>query len=813
MQDLIDAVRYAARRLRLTPGFTLAALVTLALGIGANTALFSVVHAVLLRALPFKEPERLYSVWSRHTSTDRYPFQLAEFCDYRDQNKTLEVLAGFANWSASLADDGPAERVPGLRVSDSFFEMLGARPLLGRALRTGDDTPGSEKVVVLSFGFWQRRFGGDAGIVGRSVNLNGEAYNVVGVLDRGFVFPIPSVELAIPLAPDHDPWRHDRNTTHFVRLIGRARPGVSGAEIVADLDPIAQRLKAMFPDSYARKSGVLVVSYHEELTQKFSRTLWLLLGAVGLLLLIACANLANLMLVRAGDRRKDMAIRLALGASRSQLIRELLVESALLALGGAALGLLLARWAVPILVALNPAALPQAIEIRISLPVLFFTLGAAVLSGLTFGLAPAVRAARDGANADLQAEGRGAAGTLDRSRSRGLIVTGQIALMMVLLVGTGLLVRSFREVMRVEPGFDPAVLTVRLSLPRKDYGQTAKVARFYRELEARVARIPGVTSVAAANHVPLDGAQASADYKVSDRPPASEDQVPTALYRMVTPAYFRTMGIPVVAGRAFVEEDREGGPLVAIISQALARQSFPDRDAVGQHLLVDDNPAGYRSLEIVGVAGDVKHASLEADAEPHLYVPYAQTHPELLVWLTSNQFLVVRTKVAPLSLADAIRRELQTVDPRVASADARTSGYYVEAASASRRFTLRLLAIFAALALVLAALGIYGVTSYAVFQRTREIGIRRALGARMNGILGLVLLDSAKQAALGMVLGLFGTVAANHTLASQLYGVKATDPATYAAVVVLLSLLALGASLPPAWRATRVDPVVALRQD
>ncbi len=813
MESLIQDVRYAVRLLRKTTGFTLVALATLALGIGANTALFSVVYAVLLQALPFERPERLYAVWSRHTSADRYPFQLPEFCDYRDQNKTLETLAGYANWSANLTGGGPAERLAALRVSESFFEMLGAHAFLGRTLRPPDDAPGNEKVVVLSFGLWQRRFGGDPGVVGRNLTLNGESFSVVGVLERSFFFPVRDIELAIPLAPDKDPWRQNRDSTNFIRVIGRARDGVSRAQIVDDLEAVGRRLQKEFPDSYARKQGILAVPYRQELTRNFSQALWVLLGAVALLLLIACANLANLMLVRASDRRREMAIRQAMGARQSRLARQLLIESALLALGGALLGILLARWAVPALVALSPASLPRAREIQLNGPVLLFTLGATALAALASGLVPALRAARVDPNADLKAEGRGSAGAMDRSRTRGLIVAGQIAVMMLLLTGTGLLVKSFREVMRVEPGFDSGVLTVRLSLPRKDYGEILELSQFYGQLETRIAALPGVRSVAAVNHVPLNGALASTDYKVADHPTASESQLPTALYRMVTPTYFQTMGIPLVAGRAFGDDDRAGGALVAIISQALARQSSPDRNPIGEHLLVKDTPDGFRSMRIVGVVGDVRHASLESAVEPHLYVPYHQTHRELLVWLTANQFLVVRSGGAPLALAEPIRRELQAVDPNVASADIRLSGDYVEAAAASRRFSLRLLTSFACLALVMATIGIYGVAAYSVTQRTREIGVRMALGARMNDIFAVVLGEGARRTAAGIGLGLACTLAVSRTLQSLLYGVRATDPATYAGVMALLFFVTLAACLLPAWRASRVDPLLALRQD
>jgi predicted permease len=813
MEGLVQDLRYAVRRLARTPGFTLVALVTLALGIGANTAIFSVVHGVLLRALPFQDPDHLYFLWSRHTSTDRYPIQLPEFCDYRDQNRTLESVAAFGNWNPNLTGDGPAERVSGLRASGNLFATLGVQAVVGRALAAADDTPGQEKVVVITYGLWQRRFGGDPAIVGRPLILNGEPFTLVGVMPRDFFLPIRTAEVAIPLAPDRDPWRQNRTSTSFLRAIGRARAGVGRAQVTEDLDGILRRLQKEYPASYGSKRGLLAVPYAEELTRNFSQGLWVLLGAVALLLLIACANLANLMLVRATERRRDMAIRQALGASRSELLRQLLVESALLSLGGALLGALLARWSVPLLVALSPEALPRARDIHVSLPVLLFTLGVAVLAAVVFGLVPALRAARVDPNRDLKAEGRGAAGAAERSRTRGWIVACQVALMMMLLTGAGLLWKSFREVMRVDAGFDPNVLTMRLSLPRKDYGELVKVSQFYRQLEARVAALPGVSSVAAVNQVPLNGALASAEYKVADRPPASDDNLPTAQYRLVTPEYFKTMGIPLISGRAFNDDDREGGAPVVVISRGLARQAFADRDPLGKYLLVRDAQARFRPLQIVGVAGDVRHTSLEAEVEPHAYLAYHQTHRDVLVWLTNNQFLLVRTAGPALALSEAVRRELQAVDSTVAAADVRASGYYLDNATAGRRFSLELLAGFAVLALAMAAIGIYGVVSYTVAQRTREIGVRLALGADMGDIARMVVGEGVRRTAVGVVVGVAGALAASRAVSGMLYGVAATDPVTYAAVIALLVAVTVAASLLPAWRASHVSPLTALRED
>jgi putative ABC transport system permease protein len=415
-------------------------------------------------------------------------------------------------------------------------------------------------------------------------------------------------------------------------------------------------------------------------------------------------------------------------------------------------------------------------------------------------------------NQDLKAEGRSGSGSREQGRVRGMSVAAQVALMMVLLSGAALLFRSFREVMRIEPGFDAGVLTVRMSLPRPPYGEAATISRFYRELESRVRALPGVVSVSASNHIPLNGALATVDYKVADRPPASEDQLPTAQYRMVTPRFFETMGIPLLAGRAFGDDDREGGAAVGVISRSLARQSFPDRDPVGLHLMVQ-NPDGFHSVEIVGVAGDVKHGTLEADALPHLYVPYHQAPRSAVVWLANNQYLEVRAAGDALAFADPVRRELAAVDPNVAAADVRETGFYLDGAAAPRRFALVLVSLFAAVALVMAAVGIYGVVSYTAAQRTRETGVRLALGATMRDILASVLGEGVRRTAVGLGVGLLAALAAGRALQGLLYGVAATDPLTYAGVVVLLVAIALAASFLPAWRAARLDPLSALRRE
>lgn len=814
--ELWTDVKAALRRARRTPGFSGVAALTVALAIGANAALFSVVYAVLLRPLPYGDPDRLLLVWTRHPSTDRYPFQLAEFCDYRDQATTIRSIAGYANWSPNLLSDQPAERLLGLRVTGNLFETLDVKAALGRTFTADDDRPGNQKVAVISHGTWQRRFGADAGVVGRSINLNGEPFTVVGVMGPEFIYPLRDIEIAVPLAPEADPWRQNRNTSHFIRAVARPKDGVTRAQVEAEFAGISDRLRGQYPDSYARKIGVTVTGAIEGLTTDFRATLWTLSAAVVVVLLIACSNLANLMLARALERRRELAVRRILGASGGSLVRQLTIDAAIVSGAGLALGLAIATWGVPGLVALSPTAMPRAREIQMSAPVAAFSAALAILSTVLFGLLPALRARRLDPVEDLRSGGRAGTGVA-AGRVRRFLVVGQVALLAVLLVGAGLLMRSFEGVLRVAPGFDRGLLTMRLSLPRAAYPTTPRVSEFYRALELKVTALPGVKGVAAVNQFSLNGSIATADYKPADRPPADATKLPTAVYRMVTPAYFATMGIPLVSGRTFADTDGDGMPQVAIVSRSLARKSFESADPVGRQILVQDNAGGFRPLEIVGVASDVRHGGLEIEPEPHLYVPYHQTNASLLGFLTQNQFLVVRVEGGgaslAMSLADDVRRALRGVDPSVASSDVKPSDAYLDGAFAARRFALTLFGLFAGLALAMALLGLYGVVSRTVAERARETGVRIALGSSVGGIVRDVLVDASRLAILGASIGLVAAGLLARMVSNQLYGVTPADPATYATVLLALALTTLVASALPAVRAARVDPARALRQD
>jgi predicted permease len=806
--DLRDTWRAWRRR----PGFALAAVVSMGLGIGAGTATFSVVHGVLLEPLPFDDPDAIFAIHSRHTSTDRYPFQLVEFCDYRDGNRTLQSMAAYAGWNANLTGTGDAERIQGMRATANLFELLGTKAVVGRSLVPADDEPAAERVVVLSHGLWVRRFGGDTDIVGRTLTFNAESYSVAGILPADFVFPQRGAEVAVPLKPEGDAARHDRESTSFLRVLGRARPGTGREAIQADLDAIAHRLQQEHPDAYARKPGVRVVRWSEDLVAGVQQVLWVLQGTVLVLLLITCANVASLMLARAASLRGDIAVRQALGESAGGTFRRQVVEGLMLSLAGGAVGLLGAVWGVPALLALAPPDLPRRDAIGMHPTVLLFTLGVSIGAGLLATALPAWRTARGDLREDLTGSDR-SFGPGRRGRARWILVSAEVTLLAVLLSTGSLLYRSFLVASRVSPGFDDDTLTVRLSLPRARYDRIEKVTAFYDALESRVAALPGVTEVAAVNHVPLNGALASADYRTPEMPTGSGAALPTATYRMATPRYFRAMGIPLLSGRAFDDRDDTDAPHVAIISQALARKSFSGKDPVGTQILVQDSPEGFRPFEIVGVVGDIRHDGLEAQPSPHLFVPYAQTHPSLLMWLTATQYLAVRASVDPRSLEPAIRKVLREVDPDVAAAQVRTTGDAMAASIAPRRFTLTLLGVFAAIATAMAAFGLHGVVSTSVAWRTREMALRMALGARPAQVRRLVLRQAAVAAAAGGACGLAVSLASSRLLEGLLFGVTAADPASHVCAFLVLGAVVLAACDAPARRAARTPLFECLKTE
>jgi putative ABC transport system permease protein len=813
MSQFSREIRRSLRSLMKRPGFLAAAVLTLALGIGANTALFSVVNAVLLRQLPFAHADR--TVWITGVRPDRNdaPFSLPDFLDYRDHTDSLDSISAVGSWSGNLTGRGDAERLTGVRVSANLFETLGVNAAVGRTFEPEDDRPGAPSVVVMTYGLWQRRFGGDNNLVGQPLELNGASYTLVGILPPNFFFPIPEAELAVPLVPDADPWRQNRNTVNFLRLVGRTRQGVASERAEAEMNALAGKLRQQFPDANARKMGVKLTPMRDQITSGYRRALWVLLGAVGFVLLIGCANLANLNLVRAAERRREMSVRSALGATRWQVVKQLLLESSLLATGGGVLGALVAPIGVRGLVALSPSSIPRAREIGADATVLAFTVFISLVAAIASGLAPALVTS----HGDLaQQLNEGARGSTERRRGKALrtgLVAVEVALSLLLLAGAAVLLKSFSKLQTVNAGFDPhGVLAVRLSLPKARYPHLADVTRFYDALLPRVQKLPGVSAVGVVNMLPLSGQIASAPFTIVGRA-FSKEEVPQAQFRIVSPKYLQAMRIPFLAGRAFNESDTDRTPLVCHINQTLAKRFWPQGDAIGAHVMLEDNDSKPREAEVVGIIHDVKDRGLEAAPSFDIYIPLRQTHEDTVVWLQNNQYWVLRTDGEPLILANAFRKEVRAVDGDVAASNVRSMDQYLSLTIAPRRFNLQLLSVFALAALALAVAGIYGVISYSVNQRAHEIGVRMAMGARGSHVLRMVIADGMKPVLGGLALGILSVFGISKALASLVYGVSASDPATLAGVTLLFGCVSLGALYLPARRATRIDPLVILRTD
>jgi putative ABC transport system permease protein len=813
LTSLWREIRVGLRTLAKNPGFTTISIFTLALGIGANSALFSVVDAVLLQQLPFHNPQQLVWVWCTRVDRDKAPLSIADFEDYRRENHSLSDMAAFSNWGANLTDRGEPERLQGLRISGNAFSLLGADAVAGRALLPKDDTPGNDHVVVLSYGLWQRRFGGDRSLVGQNLTLNGESYTVVGILPRSFLFPVRDAEMAIPLALGADQRRADRGD-HFLRSVARLQPGMHVEQAQTELSAIASRLRTQYPITNGKNVGVKVVPLEDEIVGNFRQGLLVLLAAVGLVLLIACANLANLQLARASARRKEIAIRKALGAGRAQLLRQLMVECGLLALVGGALGLLAARWGVGALLLLSPVELPRANEAHLDGRVLLVTLFLSLLSGILFGLAPALSTTEPDAMEALKSEARGTAGSVTGRRARNMLVVTELALSLVLLACAGLLLQSLMRLQGVDPGFDARrVLATRLSLPRARYKDRDSIRVFYQQLRIRMEALPGVRSSGAVSILPLSGLWASSDFTIVGRPPLLASETPSAQYRAITPGYFSTMRIALREGRDFTEEDSGERHAVTIISEALARSFWQSASPLGAHIKFDMADLGSPDAEIVGVVADVKHLALDAEPTPDIYAPFQQISSAEVPNLTNTMYWVVRSDVDPRSLADAVRREARSVDREVAVSGGRTMEQFLSNSIAPRRFNLILLQVFAGAALLLSIAGIYGVISYTVKLRRHEIAVRMALGARPHEIVRIVMSQAMRLVMAGLTIGLVMGVAAAHLLANLLFGVGAADPATFTGVSLLIATVALTASLIPAWRAITVDPLEALRYE
>ena len=806
MGSLFSDIRYAIRNLIRRPGFTAIAVITLALGIGANSAIFSSVYALVLKPLEFPDLDRIVTVWDKNPSrgAEHNEVSMANYLDWKAQSQSFEQLALERWWSTNLTGGDTPERVQGYLVTTNFFDVVGVKPVRGRVFLADENQPGKEGVAVITYSLWQRRFGSDPNILNKTVMTNGVARAVVGILPPEFNYPKGS-EIYAPIALTPEIVKNRRAHTYYV--IGKLKPEVTRQNAQADLDTITARLAAQYPDENTGW-GASVFPVVADTVRVYSTAMWMMMAAVGFVLLIACSNVANLMLARASGRQKELALRAAIGASRWRIIRQLLVEAFIIALLGGAAGVFVAFWGIDLLRAGNPGEAAQFApgwsHFGINIPVLLFTFGISLLSGVLFGLAPAWHCSKPDLNNALKEGGR--QGTPASHRLRSALVVAEIALSLILLIGAGLMFRSFVALLNIPPGFNPdGVLTMSLNLPVAQYKEDAQRANFFSELVQRVQQLPGVQSAAAVSHLPLGGSNSSSSFLIEGAPEPKPGEENEGRYRVCTPDYFQTMGISILKGRAFNDQDRAESKPVIIVNETLARRYWSDQDAVGKRLRfegpLDKNPW----IEVVGVVQDVKH-ELNLPVTPDYYLPHTQDSWGAMV-------LVARTTVNPASMSAAIRQQVLAIDKNQPVYAVKTMNEVRAISLAVYSFGSATMAIFALVALLLAAIGIYGVMAFAVTQRTQEIGIRMALGARAIDVLKLVIRSGMFLAAIGIVVGLGGAFAVTRLLASLLFGVSPTDALTFGLVTAGLLLVALLACYVPARRATKVDPLVALRYE
>ena len=811
METFWQDIRYGIRTMLKNPGHTAVAVLALALGIGANTAIFSVVNAILLRPLAFKEPDRLVTVAHSYPKLNlMVPVTPPGFMDYRDRGKVFESAAVSTGANYNLTDQDKAERIQGRQVTAGFFSTLGVPAVLGRTFLPEEDEPGKTLVTVLSYGLWQRRFGGEPNILGQKLMLNEQPYTVVGVMPQSFrLYQEDEIWTPYYLGMTRERMASESRGAEYLSMIARLKPGISLEQAQAAMNTVASQIIQEYPQRYANDGswGVKVKLLHEEFVAEIRPALRVLLGAVGFVLLIACANVANLLLARAATRGKEMAVRLALGARRARIVRQLLTESMLLALTGGGLGLLTAVWGVELLVKLNEKNIPRALEINIDRRVLAFTLGLSLLTGIIFGLLPALQASKTALTETLKEGGRG--GT-HRAGFRNLLVVAEVALALVLLIGAGLMVKSFIRLIEVDPGFQTQnLLTMQVALAGDKYRDPQAVKAFYQQALEKVKAVPGVKAVGAISALPLSGMVSGGFFAIEGRQIAQ--QIPHADNRSVSHEYLQMMGIPLIRGRLLSERDTIDTPNVVIIDETLARRYWPNEDPLGQRVAFNRDPNGQQVWrEVVGVVGAIKHKALDADHRGAFYFPQNQ-----LVW-GGSKYLVVRTATEPMSLVAAVRAAVRTVDKEQSVYGEKTMETVVAESVAQRRFSMLLLGLFAVVALILAAVGLYGVMSYAVTQCTHEIGVRMALGAQSRDVLKLVVGQGMVMAVSGIAIGLGAAFALAKLLSSfsgLLFGVSPTDQTIFVIVPLLLTLVALAASYIPAYRATKVDPMVALRYE
>jgi len=802
LERLAQDLRYGARLLRRSPGFTIVAILTLALGIGANTAIFSVVNAVLLRPLPFKDSGRLVRLWPTKAKAGLAAFPITSFpnfIDWRTQSRSFEQMEAYVPRSFNITGGDQPEHVAGLRTSAGFLQLLGVIPIHGRAFAAEEMQPGRDHVVLLSEGLWQSRFAKDSGILGKIVRLNDESYAVIGILPAAFQFP-PDSPAAIVLPQPPDP---DRGHG-FMNVAARLKVGAALSQAQVEMDTIARRLELEYP-KFDKDTGVRVLSLRDSFARSFRPALLVFLSAVGFVLLIACANVANLFLGRTASRHKELVVRAAMGAGRMRLARQLLTESALLGLAGGVAGLLFAYWGMRALVALGRSAFTtQALDsTSMDARVLGFTLAVSLAVGMLAGLAPALGASRLDLNDTLKESARGLTGNRRRNGIRGTLVVMEIALALVLLIGAGLMLKSFVLLQRVNPGLHPEnVLTMNLALRSQRYAKTAARAPFVEQVLNRIRQIPGVQSAAVVTDLPLTDNNDSLEISIEGRPDPKPK--PIVSFNIIGPGYLRTLGIPLLQGRDFSAGDTQAAPAVILINQAMARQFWPQADPVGARISTD----GKQWFTIAGVVGDVRQGGLREEPQPEAYVSYLQD-PYQWPYLS----LLVRTSFDPVKLAPSIRSVIWSVDKDLPVSGMATMEQLRSGSIAQPRLTALLLSVFAALAMILASVGIYGVIAYSVTQRTHEMGLRMALGARVTDVLKLVVGQGMLLTAAGVALGLAGAFGLTRVLEKFLWGVRPTDPATFIAVSLVLAAVALMASYLPARRAAKVDPMVALRYE
>jgi putative ABC transport system permease protein len=817
MATLWQDLRYGARMLLKNPGFTLIAVATLSLGIGANTAIFSVANAILLRPLPYPHPERVVTVWGANPKLnlglDKVPNSPGQFIDYRDQSDVFDHIAAFTNDNLNLEGKGEPEKLGTTLVTADFFAVLGVEPALGRTFLREEDQQGHNRVVILSHSLWRRRFGGATAIIGQAITLSGASYIVIGVMPPGFHYPhgtdLPAV---LQYAAQTDVWAPVAFTPQQINLrynweypvIARLRPGATLRQARTQLGNIAARNRRQYSQTDAN-FDVIIVPMQDQIVGDFKSALLILLGAAGFVLLIACANVASLLLARAVDRQKEIVIRISLGAGRLRIIRQLLTESALLSLIGGVLGFVLAFWGAKVIVALAPDNLPRIKEVSADLRVVSFTLIAALLTGMIFGLIPAWQASKPNLHDSLKEGARGV--SRRRHYVREALVAAEVAMALALLIGAGLMIRSIIRLYQVDAGFDPNhVLTAQLSLPSGRYPKVEQRMAFYQQVVARLKALPGVASVAGTSAIPLSGMEINAGVLIEGRPQAdSIDKLPISKTEAVTVDYFKTLGILLIRGRGFTEHDNKDAPAAVIINETFARRYLQGEDPIGKRLKVGADPDDHWQ-SIVGIVRDIKHRTLEEEPQPKVYTPYLQTSD----WALG---IVVRTTSDPRSLAAAVRQAIWAADQEVPIFRFATMDEFVSDSVSSRRFNLALLSIFAVIALSLAAIGIYGVTSYAGAQRTHEIGVRMALGAQRGSVMTLIIRQGMTVILIGISIGVIIAAALARLMRGLLYEVGAGDPLTYILVTVLLSAVALLACYFPARRATRVDPMIAIRHE